>query len=96
MYTTVNFCDFRQAFFSWNRAENFSYDGQKALFDYLEQYEEETGTKLELDVIALCCDFAEEPIEQALANYNCESLEQFEDETQVIWNDGKSVLYRIY
>lgn len=42
-----------------NRTTNFSYAGLNALFDYLAEYEEDTGEELELDVIALCCDFTE-------------------------------------
>jgi len=38
---------------------NFTYAGLKALFDYLEQYEEDTGEPIEFDPIALCCEFSE-------------------------------------
>ena len=58
MKTNVNLNDFRDAFKSHNR-ENFSYAGLEALFDYLEEYEESTGEELELDVIALCCEYSE-------------------------------------
>ena len=48
-----------------NRSEQFTYEGLEVLFDYLtdlEFCEEES----ELDVIGLCCDFAEgEPVEIA-------------------------------
>jgi hypothetical protein len=59
MKETVNFCDFLDRFNDYDRSDNFSYAGKQALFDYLEQYEEETGTELELDIIALCCEFTE-------------------------------------
>lgn len=41
------------------RAGNFSYEGKRALFDYLEELENSTGEQIELDVIALCVDYAE-------------------------------------
>jgi hypothetical protein len=59
MYQTVNFSDFCDAFRSMDRNENFSYEGKRALFDYLEQYEEDVGEPWELDVIGLCCDWTE-------------------------------------
>jgi len=59
MKTTVNKYDFHRAFETMNRTTNFSYAGLNALFDYLAEYEEDTGEELELDVIALCCDFTE-------------------------------------
>ena len=59
MKKSVNFYDFERAFRHYNRSNNFSYDGLRALFDYLESYEDSTGEEIELDVIALCCDFTE-------------------------------------
>lgn len=38
---------------------NFSYEGKKALFDYLEQFSEDTEEKIELDIVALACEFTE-------------------------------------
>ena len=59
MIESVNKYDFQDAFRRVGRNDQFSYDGQRALFDYLEEYEEDTGEQIELDVIALCCDFSE-------------------------------------
>jgi len=58
MKTTVSQYDFERAFDDMNRGNNFSYNGRKALFEWLEQYEDDREL-LELDVIALCCDFTE-------------------------------------
>jgi len=38
---------------------NWSQNGSLALAEYLEEYEESTGEELELDLIALRCDFSE-------------------------------------
>jgi len=43
-----------------NRKTNFSYEGLEILFEYLEELEEGTDQEIELDVIALCCDFSED------------------------------------
>jgi hypothetical protein len=59
MFTKVSFMDFVDRFRAFDRDENFSWGGKHALFDYLEEYEEETGEPIELDVIALCCDYTE-------------------------------------
>ena len=59
MYQTIDFYDFQHAFAAFNRLDNFSPEGLRALFDYLETYEDETGENIELDVIAICCDFTE-------------------------------------
>jgi len=58
MFKTINVYDFRDEFKSMGRANQFSYDGLQVLFDYLEELEF-CGAPYDLDVIALCCDFAE-------------------------------------
>ena len=37
----------------------FSYAGCRALAEWLEEYEESTGQEMELDVVAIRCDFSE-------------------------------------
>lgn len=59
MYVTVSFSDFANAFERKGRGDQFSRAGLRALFDYLEQSEEDLDMPLELDVIALCCEYAE-------------------------------------
>ena len=57
MYTQVTFNDFYNAFQAV-RPDNFSRDGLRALFDYYEDLEAEVGM-IELDVIAICCEWTE-------------------------------------
>ena len=52
------------------RPDNFSYEGLGELFDYLEMLEESTGIQIELDPIALCCDYCEMPINDVIDAYN--------------------------
>ena len=70
MKTTVNRYDFERAFIAADRKENFSYEGLGLLFDYLEEYEESTGEEIELDAIALCCDYSEDMVEDIARNYS--------------------------
>jgi hypothetical protein len=84
MIQTVNFHTFHDAFTS-RRPDNFSYSGLRALFDYLEQLEEDTGESSELDVIAICCDFSQyDSVEDALEEYRLEDREELEDNTLLI------------
>lgn len=80
MYQTVTFNDFRDAFRAFDRLENFSYDGARLLFDYLDEMD------IEFDVIGVCCDYAEDLPEDIAQNYRIEGdvLEWLEDHTQVI------------
>ena len=80
MKTTVSFTDFCDAFRSMNRNENFSYEGKRALFDYLEHYEADWGVELELDVIALCCEYNEDHWQDIAYNYGIDLSEFDEDD----------------
>ena len=59
MKQSVNLYKFARAFVNANRAEQFSYEGKKALFGYLEDIEIGAAEEFELDVIALCCEYTE-------------------------------------
>lgn len=94
MKQTVNLDDFRCAFEAV-RPENFSYEGQAALFEWFEDYEESTDQEVELDVIAICCDFTEyENLKEFREAYGdeYESLEDIQDATILIDIDGDSFI----
>jgi hypothetical protein len=60
MKTTITQSDFVSAFKgNSERKDQFSYGALCALFDYYEQMEQDTGEELELDVVAICCDWTE-------------------------------------
>lgn len=67
---TVNLYEFREAFRRTNRQDNFSYEGLEVLFDYLENLTNDRGEPVELDVVALCCEYYENSIDDIIANYD--------------------------
>ena len=75
MIQTINVSDFRDAFRACGRKDQFSYEGLGALFDFLE----EVVPDFDLDVIALCCEYSEETVEQIADSYG---LELPPDETE--------------
>ena len=86
MINTVSQNDFVDAFKSL-RPNNFSYEGLLALFDWFEMLEEDCDQKIELDVIAICCDFSEyENLKEFQNDYGdeYESLEDIENSTTLI------------
>ena len=87
MKITINEYQFEQAFKNAGRGNQFSYEALKALFEYLQSYEDDGGEEIELDVIALCCEFTEyEDIEDFQSTYGTEyeTLEDIEYQTIVI------------
>ena len=70
MIQTIYLNDFRNAFQAAGRGEQFTYDGLGVLFDYLEEFEQDTGEQIELDIIALCCEYAESTPEEIAGDYD--------------------------
>lgn len=98
MKRSVNFYDFERAFERYER-ENFSYDGLKALFNYLEEYEDDTGEELELDVIALCCEFSEyDSLNEYNESYNKDykTIDEINEDTLLIKIDEKRFIIQEY
>ena len=59
MHINVTSAMFADAFRRMGREDQFSREALEALFEYIENYEEDTGIRVELDVIGLCCEFTE-------------------------------------
>tara|TARA_R110001632_G_scaffold31829_1_gene82796 strand:+ start:172 stop:474 length:303 start_codon:yes stop_codon:yes gene_type:complete len=96
MKQTITFGQFQDAFFNMDRQNQFTYKGKQALFEYLEEYEDSTGEQIELDIIALCCDYVEyDSLEDFHLEYDAEDypdIDAIECETQVIRIDNDSFI----
>lgn len=57
--SNISFSHFCDAFRDTGREDQFTYKGKRALYDYLEELGNDTGEEIGLDVIALCCEYAE-------------------------------------
>jgi hypothetical protein len=64
----------------------FSREGARALFEYFEQYEQDTGEDMDFDPVAIRCDFDEyENLQEIKENYqDIETLEDLQNHTTVI------------
>ena len=79
-----NVYQFREAFRLAGRMDQFSYEGLDVLFDYLDNLSEDTGEPIELDVIALCCEYYESSIQEIIDNYNIDLSEVDKDDPDSI------------
>ena len=81
MKTTVNFSDFVDGFTKLEfRKDQFSYDGLKLIFDYLESFEED-GDEIEFDPVGICCIYTEYTPHEFNSDYgaNFKTLQEIED-----------------
>ena len=89
MTQTVSKSDFIDQFRVMDRLDNFSYEARGLLFDYLEQYEEDCGEELEMDVIAVCCEYSEDSADSIAANYmDAEDYAEFKELSEDEQIDG--------
>lgn len=100
MIQTLRLSDFTNAFRnSESRKDQFSYEALELIFDYIEDYERDTGEQVEFDMIVICCNWAEEDAETLAQYYDFDSaapedvLESMQDATQVagVTSAGKIV-----
>ena len=87
MIDTITKYSFQDAFHKMGRGEQFSYEGLLALFDWFEELEDQGNEQMELDVIAICCNFSEyENLKEFQNDYGdeYESLEDIENSTTLI------------
>lgn len=81
MKQTINQTQFINAFQSWGAyKDNFSYAGLELLFNYFEEFEADTESEIELDVVAICCEFSEMDITEFLQAYNPLVISSSEEE----------------
>ena len=98
MINKINEYDFLEAFKAL-RPDNFTTKGLKSLFEYLEDLEDDTGTTIELDVIALCCDYLEyESLEEFQNDYgkDYKTLEDIQETTTVIEVDDNRFIIQAF
>jgi hypothetical protein len=82
MKQTINFSDFVDAFRAYDRYDQFGYQALMVIFEYLEEMEESTGQELELDVVAICCEYTTDNWHDIASNYSIEIDENENEDEQ--------------
>lgn len=99
LYQKVSKSDFCQAFTLMGRKDQFSYEGRCALFEYLEGIAEDCNEPIELDVIALCCEYSEyEDLDEYNKEYGTEydSWDDVAEETTVIEHSNGAAIVQAH
>lgn len=80
---------FRDAFRQAGRDSQFSYEALNMLYEYFEDVDPD----MELDVVAICCDYCEESPEEIARNYSIDmndadpEADDYEDQCRAIVRD---------
>ena len=97
MKQSINFSQFIDAFKAHDRYDGYGYEALRVIYNYLEEYEEETGQEIELDVIAICCDYNVMHYSDIAKEYridlsDCEDEQEQKDVVLEYLHDNTSVL----
>ena len=94
MKVTIGVNDFLDAWRTSTRDKQFSYEGKLALFEMFEEVEDDIGEEIELDIIGICCEFAEYiNLAAVLEDYKyIETMEDLKENTAVIEFDGGIII----
>jgi len=92
MKQTLNKYAFTEAFRNIGRYDQFGYEALDLLFDYFE----EVDPDMELDVIAICCDYSVDTVADIASNYDVapeDVMDYLRDNTSVVGecSDGRIV-----
>ena len=83
MKQTITQSQFIDAFRDYGRYggdnDNFSYAALQLLFENFQEYEDDTGEEIELDPIAICCEYSEYTLEEILSYYDKEEILGFSE-----------------
>lgn len=71
MLLEINKYQFSDLFDNFNRSHNFTREARYQLFDYLD----DNFPDYQVDVIAICCEYSEDTIEDIIDNYRIELVE---------------------
>ena len=83
MYINVDESRFVESFDKMGRAENFSIAARRTLFDWFEQMEEGMGESIQLDPIAICCDWSELDADELVKEYgHLVDSDEYEDDDE--------------
>jgi hypothetical protein len=102
MKTIVSEYQFVDSFRACGRETQFSVPARRALFEHFENIEQWTDTDIELDPIAVCCEWAEYPsalaaakdfgFQEGIDSKEESALEWLQNRTQVIEFEGGLVI----
>ena len=92
IYEKFDYSMFESRFRDYNRLGQFP-TGLRALWNYIESVTFCSEEPIELDVIALCCEYEETDIENVLHEYGMDDIQELYDHTLVIEIDDDTIIF---
>ena len=83
IYTQVTKHSFIDAFKQSSRKDQFSYDALEAIYEYLEDYSQDSGENVELDIVAICCEWSEMTWQDVAMSYGVDLSQCTDDDERI-------------
>ena len=80
---TLSKSSFIDAFKQSSRKDQFSYKALGEIFDYLEEYSDFNGEPVELDIVAICCDWSEMTWQDVALSYGVDLSQCTDDDERM-------------
>ena len=96
---TISKSEFIDEFKETSREEQFTHEAKEALFDHLEEYSETCNIDIELDIIAICCEYAEyKNLKEFQKDYSeeYETIEDIAATTTIILLESEAFIIRSF
>jgi hypothetical protein len=77
---TVGFYEFSRAFRDFGRSDNFTDRGLMMIYDYINNLSFDEGNNIELDVVAICCDYVESDCADVFNDYGLEDSADYSND----------------
>jgi len=88
---------FADMFKQSSRADQFSYEALEAIYGYLEDYSNDSGENVELDIVAICCEWQEMSWNEAASSYDIDLSQCTDDDERIkavdeyLWENTQSI-----
>jgi len=95
--TITSATQFADMFKQSSRANQFSYEALEAIYDYLEDYSRDTGENVELDIVAICCEWYEMTWQEVAEQYKVDLSDCTDDDERIkavdeyLWENTMSI-----
>ena len=66
-----------------SRKDQFSVEALEAIFDFLENYSDDTGDIVEFDIMGICCEWAEMTWQEVALSYDVDLSQCTDDDERI-------------
>ena len=94
---TLDKYSFVRAFKESSRKDQFSREALESIFEYMEEYSNDTGENVEFDIVGICCEWAEMSWRDVAMSYGVDLSQCTDDDERIgevesfLWDNTQSL-----